>query len=90
MAPSRSASWRASRDVPFGEAITYGEAASRAGSPKAYRAAGNALGSNPIPIVIPCHRVIRTGNVLGGYGGGPELKRFLLEHEGWAGLTNKA
>jgi methylated-DNA-[protein]-cysteine S-methyltransferase len=69
--------------VPFGEAITYGEAAARAGSPRAHRAAGNALGTNPIPIVIPCHRVVRTGNVLGGYGGGPELKRFLLQHEGW-------
>ena len=69
--------------VPFGQAITYGEAASRAGSPRAYRAAGNALGSNPIPIVIPCHRVVRRGNVLGGYGGGPEMKEYLLRHEGW-------
>jgi methylated-DNA-[protein]-cysteine S-methyltransferase len=69
--------------VPFGQAITYGEAASRAGSPRAYRAAGNALGSNPIPIVIPCHRVVRMGNVLGGYGGGPEMKEYLLRHEGW-------
>jgi methylated-DNA-[protein]-cysteine S-methyltransferase len=69
--------------VPFGEAITYAEAAARAGRPRAHRAAGNALGANPIPIVIPCHRVVRVGNVLGGYGGGPEMKRFLLEHEGW-------
>lgn len=70
-------------DVPYGQAITYGEVAARAGRPRAYRAAGNALGSNPLPIVIPCHRVVRVGNVLGNYGGGPELKRFLLEHEGW-------
>lgn len=69
--------------VPFGEVITYSEAARRAGSPRAHRAAGNALGSNPIPVVVPCHRVIRAGNVLGNYGGGPELKRYLLEHEGW-------
>jgi methylated-DNA-[protein]-cysteine S-methyltransferase len=71
------------RHVPFGEAITYGEAAAIAGNPRAFRAAGNALGSNPIPVVIPCHRVVRTGGALGGYGGGPEMKRFLLEHEGW-------
>jgi len=69
--------------VPFGEAITYGEAAARAGSPRAHRAAGNALGSNPIPVVIPCHRVVRAGGAIGGYGGGPEMKRFLLRHEGW-------
>ncbi len=70
-------------EVPFGRTITYGEAAALAGSPKAHRAAGNALGSNPIPIVIPCHRVVRAGNVLGGYGGGPEMKEYLLRHEGW-------
>ncbi len=69
--------------VPFGEAITYGQAAAIAGNPRASRAAGNALGSNPIPVVIPCHRVVRTGGAIGGYGGGPEMKRFLLEHEGW-------
>jgi methylated-DNA-[protein]-cysteine S-methyltransferase len=69
--------------VPYGEVITYSEAAKRAGSPRAHRAAGNALGSNPIPVVVPCHRVIRAGNILGNYGGGPELKRYLLEHEGW-------
>ncbi len=69
--------------VPFGQAITYTEAAARAGNPRASRAAGNALGSNPIPVVIPCHRVVRTGGAIGGYGGGPEMKRFLLHHEGW-------
>ncbi len=69
--------------VPFGVAITYSEAAERAGSPRGSRAAGNALGSNPIPVVIPCHRVVRTGGAIGGYGGGPEMKRYLLRHEGW-------
>ena len=48
------------------------------------RAAGNALGANPIPIVVPCHRVLRTGGALGGYGGGVERKRYLLELEGGA------
>jgi methylated-DNA-[protein]-cysteine S-methyltransferase len=72
---------RATAKVPFGEVITYTDAAKRAGSPRAVRAAGSALGSNPIPIVVPCHRVVRMGGAIGNYGGGPEMKRFLLEHE---------
>jgi methylated-DNA-[protein]-cysteine S-methyltransferase len=68
--------------VPFGRTITYAEAAARAGRPAAHRAAGNALGANPIPIIVPCHRVLRTGGAIGGYGGGPELKEFLLRLEG--------
>jgi methylated-DNA-[protein]-cysteine S-methyltransferase len=73
---------RATARVPFGEVITYREAAQRAGNPRAFRAAGTALGSNPIPIVVPCHRVIRAGGEIGNYGGGPEMKRFLLRLEG--------
>jgi methylated-DNA-[protein]-cysteine S-methyltransferase len=72
---------RETAKVPFGEVITYGQAAGRAGSPRAFRAAGTALGSNPIPIVVPCHRVVRAGGDIGNYGGGPEMKRFLLELE---------
>src|SRR3954466_5255067 len=72
---------RATARVPFGEVITYRDAAKRAGSPRAFRAAGSALGSNPIPIVVPCHRVVRAGGDVGNYGGGPKLKRFLLEQE---------
>jgi methylated-DNA-[protein]-cysteine S-methyltransferase len=72
---------RATAKVPFGEVITYTDAAERAGSPRAFRAAGSALGSNPIPIVVPCHRVVRASGDIGNYGGGPELKRFLLELE---------
>ena len=68
--------------IPYGEARSYRDVATEAGSPRAVRAAGNALGSNPIPIVVPCHRVLRTGGALGGYGGGPERKRQLLELEG--------
>ncbi|HVE67861.1 MAG TPA: methylated-DNA--[protein]-cysteine S-methyltransferase [Solirubrobacteraceae bacterium] len=68
--------------IPFGGALTYTEVASKAGNPRAVRAAGSALGANPIPIVVPCHRVLRTGGALGGYGGGLERKRWLLEHEG--------
>ena len=68
--------------IGFGKTSTYGEVASRAGSPRAVRAAGNALGANPIPVVVPCHRVLRTGGALGGYTGGVERKEFLLRLEG--------
>jgi methylated-DNA-[protein]-cysteine S-methyltransferase len=68
--------------IPYGRVLSYGEVAGVAGSPRGSRAAGNALGANPIPIVIPCHRVLRSGGALGGYGGGPERKRWLLELEG--------
>ena len=57
------------------------DVARRAGNMAAVRAAGNALGANPVPIVVPCHRVVRTGGALGGYGGGLERKRFLLDLE---------
>jgi methylated-DNA-[protein]-cysteine S-methyltransferase len=75
---------RATARIPYGGASTYRDVASRAGSERAVRAAGNALGANPIPIVVPCHRVLRTGGALGGYGGGVERKRYLLELEGVA------
>jgi methylated-DNA-[protein]-cysteine S-methyltransferase len=68
--------------IPYGGHLSYAEVAAEAGSPRGARAAGNALGANPIPIVIPCHRVLRSGGVLGGYGGGPDRKRWLLELEG--------
>ena len=68
----------ATTQIPFGESSTYLGVAERAGSPRAVRAAGNALGSNPIPIVVPCHRVLRTGGGLGGYTGGLQRKEFLL------------
>ena len=73
---------RATADIPYGGVLSYAEVAAEAGSPRGSRAAGNALGSNPIPIVIPCHRVLRSGGSLGGYGGGVERKRWLLELEG--------
>jgi len=74
---------RATAGIGFGEISTYAEVASRAGSPRAVRAAGNALGSNPLPVVVPCHRVLRTGGALGGYTGGLERKQFLLGLEGY-------
>ena len=76
---------RATAKVPFGETTTYQQVAEAAGSPRASRAAGNALGSNPIPIVVPCHRVLHSGGGLGGYAGGLERKRTLLTIEGVLG-----
>ncbi len=68
--------------IPYGEVSTYKEIAVAAGSPRGHRAAGNALGANPIPIVVPCHRVLRTGGALGGYTGDVKRKRQLLRMEG--------
>ena len=68
--------------IAYGEVASYREVASRAGSERATRAAGNALGANPMPIVVPCHRVLRTGGGIGGYTGGLERKRYLLAVEG--------
>jgi methylated-DNA-[protein]-cysteine S-methyltransferase len=73
---------RAASAIPYGGVLSYAQVASEAGSPRGSRAAGSALGANPIPIVIPCHRVLRTGGALGGYAGGLERKRWLLELEG--------
>ncbi|HTZ85157.1 MAG TPA: methylated-DNA--[protein]-cysteine S-methyltransferase [Solirubrobacteraceae bacterium] len=68
--------------IPYGDVHTYTQIATKAGSPRGSRAAGNALGANPIPIVVPCHRVLRGSGALGGYAGGLERKQFLLELEG--------
>ena len=73
--------WHALRDIPAGETISYGQLAKAVGSPKAVRAVGAANGQNPVPIVVPCHRVIRGDGDLCGYGGGVDRKRWLLEHE---------
>jgi len=73
---------RAPARIGFGEVSTYAGVATDAGSPRAVRAAGNALGANPMPVVVPCHRVLRTGGTLGGYTGGIERKEFLLRLEG--------
>jgi methylated-DNA-[protein]-cysteine S-methyltransferase len=72
---------RATAAIPFGETSTYTGVAQAAGSPRGQRAAGNALGANPLAIVVPCHRVLRAGGGFGGYTGGVERKHFLLELE---------
>ena len=74
--------WSALREIPVGATTTYGELARRIGTPQACRAVGLANGSNPIAIVVPCHRVIGSNGTLTGYGGGLERKRWLLELEG--------
>ena len=74
---------KATARIPFGKTSSYQRVAAAAGSPRGSRAAGNALGANPIPIVVPCHRVLRTGGALGGYTGGLDKKTWLLELEGY-------
>lgn len=73
--------WRALREIPCGESISYARLAERIGRPKAVRAVGFANGSNPIAIIVPCHRVVGANGSLTGYGGGIERKRWLLQHE---------
>ena len=72
---------RSAAQIPYGSVSSYGQVAAAAGSPRGSRAAGNALGANPLPIVVPCHRVVRTGGDLGGYTGGVERKLTLLAIE---------
>jgi len=71
--------------IPFGSVSTYKRVAADAGSPRGFRAAGNALGSNPLPIIVPCHRVLHSTGGLGGYTGGLERKELLLDLEGGQG-----
>jgi len=73
---------RATARIPYGSVSTYKDMARSAGSPAAARAAGNALHNNPVPIVVPCHRVLHSGGGLGGYGGGLDMKESLLKMEG--------
>jgi O-6-methylguanine DNA methyltransferase len=79
--------WKALGGIPYGETRTYGEIALAVGTPRSVRAVGAACGANPIAIVVPCHRVVAKGGGLGGYSGGLELKRRLLDLE--AGAVNR-
>lgn len=80
--PFQEAAWRALGDIPYGSTRSYGEQAALIGRPKAVRAVGQANGRNPVPIVLPCHRVIGADGSLTGFGGGLDLKTQLLQHEG--------
>jgi methylated-DNA-[protein]-cysteine S-methyltransferase len=79
--PFQQRVWGALREIPYGETISYGELARWVGNPGASRAVGTANGHNPVAIVVPCHRVIAADGSIGGYGGGLDRKRWLLEHE---------
>lgn len=74
---------RATAEIPFGSTASYRDVATRAGSPAAVRAAGTALALNPLPIIVPCHRVLRSDGELGSYRGGAAAKATLLSLEGW-------
>ncbi|MGB3330391.1 MAG: methylated-DNA--[protein]-cysteine S-methyltransferase [Thermomicrobiales bacterium] len=69
-------------DIPHGQVRTYGEVATRIGMPGGAQAVGNAMGQNPIPVIVPCHRVVRAGNTMGHYTGGAHIKEALLAIEG--------
>jgi methylated-DNA-[protein]-cysteine S-methyltransferase len=83
--PFQQRVWQALTEIPYGVTWSYGQLAKRIGNPKASRAVGLANGSNPISILVPCHRVIGADGSLTGYGGGMERKQWLLAHEGFAG-----
>jgi methylated-DNA-[protein]-cysteine S-methyltransferase len=78
--------WSTLGEIPYGKTISYAELASMVGRPTAYRAVGQANGANPIPIILPCHRVLASGGRIGGYGGGLDMKRQLLALEGITGI----
>lgn len=80
--PFQQTVWRTLAEIPYGRTWSYGDLARRIGEPKAVRAVGAANGRNPLPIVLPCHRVIGSDGSLTGFGGGLPIKRFLLDHEG--------
>ena len=82
--------WKRLREIPAGSTISYGDLARRVGNPNASRAVGMANASNPITLIVPCHRVVRTGGAIGGYYYGVETKRWLLAHESGAATSPRA
>lgn len=83
--PFQQRVWAALRSIPVGTTWSYGKLAATVGSPGAFRAVGSANGANPVSVIVPCHRVVRTDGSLGGYGGGVARKEWLLSHEGAIG-----
>ena len=77
----QQACWRVLSEIPYGSTISYGEQAKLLGKPTAVRAVGGANGRNPLPVVVPCHRVVAAGGALTGFAGGIDTKKWLLEHE---------
>ena len=78
--------WEKTRFIPYGETKSYAWVAEQIKKPRAVRAVGQALGKNPLPIIVPCHRVVASGGKLGGFGGGVEMKRYLLSLEASASI----
>jgi methylated-DNA-[protein]-cysteine S-methyltransferase len=79
--PFRRAVWQATRRIPFGQTRSYAWVANRIGNARAVRAVGQALAANPLPVIVPCHRVLASNGGLGGFSGGLDMKRFLLKLE---------
>ena len=82
--PFQQRVWKAIAKVPFGESTTYGALAVKVGSPGGFQAVGQATGANPLGVIVPCHRVLQASGRMGGYGGGEDMKEWLLRHEGAA------
>ena len=80
--PFQQRVWSVLREIPTGETRSYADVAAEVGAPGAVRAVGTANGANPVGLIVPCHRVVRSDGALGGYGGGVDRKAWLLEHEG--------
>lgn len=87
--PFQTSVWQALTEIPFGETRSYSDLAASVGSPQAVRAVGTANGANPIPIIVPCHRVIGKNNALTGFRGGLQVKETLLQLEGFHDYTAK-
>lgn len=85
--PFQMAVWQATQKIPFGETRSYGDIAKAIGKPKAAQAVGQALGANPVPLLVPCHRVLASDGSLGGWSGGGDLKATLLAHEASPGTA---
>ena len=81
--PFQQSTWRALARIPLGQTSTYGKIASAIGRPRAVRAVGGACGANPVPLLVPCHRVLASTGGLGGFSGGLDWKRLLLDREGF-------
>lgn len=79
--PFQQKVWQALLTIPYAHTSTYGDIAEKAGNPNAYRAVGQACGANPTPIIVPCHRILTSNGSIGGYSGGTDIKRWLLQHE---------
>jgi len=73
--------WKALIEIPYGQTLSYANIAEKINNPRAYRAVGSSCGANPLPIIIPCHRVLASNGSLGGYAGGLQIKKALLDHE---------